>query len=121
MWYYVSLQIAAALLWVIQIAASKQWSYVIFEGDSKVCFEPLIARDLPSDWSISNIICTIISIFESCLHFSFRWVKRACNSVAHTAAKLTMRSNMSFYFNNDNLPAELVSACKVYYPHVSLV
>ena len=112
---------ATALLLAVQIAASKQWSYVIFEGDSKVCFEPLISRDLPSDWSISNIICNIISVSDSCLRFSFQWVKRVCNSVAHTAAKLAIRSNMSFYFNNDNLPAELVSACKVDYPHVSLV
>ena len=121
MWYYVSLQIAAALLWAVQIAASKQWSYVIFEGDSKVYFEPLIARDLPSDWSISNIICNIISISESYLCFSFRWVKRVCNFVAHTAAKLAIRSNMYFYFNNDNLLAEPVSACKVGYPIVYLV
>ena len=112
---------ATALLLVVQIAASKQWSYVIFEGDSKVCFEPLISRDLPSDWSISNIICNIISVSDSCLRFSFQWVKRVCNSVAHTAAKLAIRSNVSFYFNNDNLTAELVSACKVDYPHVSLV
>lgn len=35
-----------------------------------------------------------------------------CNSVAHTAAKIAIRSNMSFCFNVDNLSADLVSAYK---------
>ena len=35
-----------------------------------------------------------------------------CNSVAHTSAKIAIRSNMSFCFNDDNLSADLVSAYK---------
>ena len=35
-----------------------------------------------------------------------------CNSVAHTAAKIAIPSNMSFCFNDDNLSADLVSAYK---------
>ena len=69
---------ATALLWAVQIAASEQWSYVLFEGDSKGCLDPLISKGLPPDWSISNVISNIINICESCLSFSFHWIKPVC-------------------------------------------
>ena len=106
-------------LFRLQLASYVAMSF--FEGDSKICFVPLISRDLPSDWSTSNIICNIIIIFKSCLCFSFRWVKQLCNSMAYTATKLAIRSNMSVYFSNNNLPKKVVSACMVDHPPVSLV
>ncbi|KAL0009474.1 hypothetical protein SO802_010976 [Lithocarpus litseifolius] len=57
------------------------------------------------------------SLIGKSMQISFGWVKRVCNFVAHTAAKLAICSNMSFYFNNDNLPTELVSACKPNYDY----
>lgn len=46
------------------------------------------------------------------LSFSFSWVKRKCNRVAHKAARLSVASLECFSFNNHNLPDALVSVCK---------
>ena len=68
--------IIVALLSKLKLLHSK--GYVLFEGDSKGCLDTLISKDLPPDWSINNVISNIINISESCLSFSFRWVKPVC-------------------------------------------
>ena len=42
----------------------------------------------------------------------FIWVCRGCNFAAHTAAKFSLASNLSCFFNSANLPHYLVDVCK---------
>ena len=64
--------------WRYRLLLVNNGAYVLFEGDSKGCLDPLISKDIPPDWSISNVISNIINICESCLSFSFHWVKPVC-------------------------------------------
>ena len=88
---------------VVQNASLEGWSQVIFESDSKECIDPL-SSNLPSVWTISNVISNISTLVESFNRFSFSWVRRSGNSAAHVAAKLSLNSGMSLSFNNDKLP-----------------
>ena len=91
---------------VVQNASLEGWSQVIFESDSKECIDPL-PSNLPSDWTISNVISNISTLVESFNRFSFSWVRRSGNSAAHVAAKLSLNSSISLSFNNDKLPSAL--------------
>ena len=89
---------------VVQNASLEGWSQVIFESDSKECIDPL-SSNLPSDWTISNVISNISTLVESFNRFSFSWVRRSGNSATPVAAKLSLNSSMSLSFNNDKLPS----------------
>ena len=52
---------AYAILWAMHHANHEQWSHVHIEGDAERCFDSLSAEDVPLDWSISNIISSILS------------------------------------------------------------
>lgn len=75
--------------------------------------DPLASFDCSPDWSIANIISKILCVEESFLSFLVCWVKRECNSVAHAAAKFSLRSFESFCFNKLSLPKVLWTACEV--------
>ena len=53
---------AYAILWAMHHANHEQWSHVHIEGDAERCFDSLSAEDVPLDWSISNIISSILSL-----------------------------------------------------------
>lgn len=91
---------------VVQNASLEGWFQVIFESDSKECIYPL-SSNLPSDWTISNVISNISTLVESFNRFSFSWIRRSGNSAAHAAAKLSLNSSKSLRFNNDKLPSAL--------------
>ena len=69
---------------VVQNASLEGWSQVIFESDSKECIDP-VSSNLPSDWTISNVISNISTLVESFNRFSFSWVRRSGNSTAPVA------------------------------------
>nr|POE90964.1 hypothetical protein CFP56_05336 [Quercus suber] len=46
----------------MNLAVKEGWKSVIFEGDAKNCFDPLINPDLSPEWLTHNIICNIRSL-----------------------------------------------------------
>ncbi|MDM1359832.1 reverse transcriptase-like protein, partial [Myroides marinus] len=67
-------------------------------------------------WSISTYISNIQHFSASFNSILFFWVRRNCNSAAHSIAKFAVSSNMSFIFNSGNLPCALELVCKEDYP-----
>ena len=86
---------AYAILWAMHLANHEQWSHVHFEGDAKSCFDSFSAEDVPPDWSISNIISSILSFKIFFMSVCFCCVNRECNVAAHAAAKHSLASKMS--------------------------
>lgn len=39
-----------AVLWGVQLAREKGWSYIIIEKDAKNCLDPLVSADISPDW-----------------------------------------------------------------------
>lgn len=50
---------AMALLWAVQLASFENWTHIQFEGDSKVFFNAVIAKDPCSTWSIPHVVADI--------------------------------------------------------------
>lgn len=94
----------SSILWVVQFAKSENWDHVIFEGDAKVCFDPLSFPLWSPDWSIGNIISNILYFKKPFISCCFSWLKRECNVVDHAAAKFSRYSCQSFCFNNHSFP-----------------
>lgn len=95
----------------MQFAKSEGWNQVISEGDAKSCFGAISSPHSDPDWDISNVISNILSfkvIFSSC---NFRWVNRDCNGAAHAAAKLSLRSSESLFYDL-SLPEGLKTICE---------
>nr|POE61325.1 stigma-specific stig1-like protein 3 [Quercus suber] len=51
---------AESLYWAMNLAVKEGWKSVIFEGDAKNCFDPLINLDLSPEWLTHNIISMAI-------------------------------------------------------------
>ncbi|KAK9983012.1 hypothetical protein SO802_032537 [Lithocarpus litseifolius] len=103
---------AAATLWAVHLAIQEHWKSVIIEGDAQVCFNALSSPDFVPVWSISTIVSNIISLLPCFVSYKFRWVRRSCNSAAHSAARLALNSSYPFCFNKSNLPHSLEIVCK---------
>ena len=112
---------AEAILWAVQIAIQERWSAVIFEGDAKLCFDPLSQPDLIPSWPISTLICNIRSLVSCFVSCEFKWVQRKCNVAAHEAARLALNSYRPFCFSYGNFPPSLEAACKGDYSSVPVV
>ncbi|KAL0000626.1 hypothetical protein SO802_014407 [Lithocarpus litseifolius] len=97
---------AAAVLWAVNLALAEGWTKVVIEGDAKECFDALSDRLQPS-WVISNFVCDILALSKAFCTVSFVWVRRVCNSAAHSAAKLALRTHCFMFFLTDSLPVEL--------------
>ena len=93
-----------ALLWAVKLAKCEGWPHVMFEGDAKGIFDPLSFGKASPDWSINVISSDILEFAVFFDSFSFVWVKRSCNVLAHATAKFALKSLSSFFFNKDNLP-----------------
>ena len=85
---------------------------MIFEGDAKNFFDPLINPDLPPKWLIHNIICNIRSLAIAFDFVKFCWVRRTSNYAAHEAAKFALNSDLEYHFNKGNLPPSLEVVCR---------
>ena len=81
----------------------------------KSCFDVLSSSSLSPDWSINTYISKILSLSSAFPSVRFCWVRRLCNSAAHAVAKFFLSSHQSFFFNNDILPPDIKSVCKVDY------
>ena len=53
---------AKSLYWAINLVVKEGWKSMIFEGDAKNCFDPLINPDLSPKWFTHNIIYNICSL-----------------------------------------------------------
>ena len=95
---------AESLYWAMNLAVKEGWKSVIFEGDVKNCFDPLINPDLSPEWLTHNSICNICSLAVAFDFVHFCWVRRTCNSAAHEAAMFALNSNLEYRFNKGNLP-----------------
>ena len=107
---------AEALLWAVSIAKREKWSHVLFEGDSKICFDALCSVSDSLNWVIQPSISSILSLVQCFASFSFSWVYRTCNSAAHVSARCSLLSDSSFFYFKDILPADLAAVCKEGYP-----
>ncbi|KAK9986829.1 hypothetical protein SO802_031780 [Lithocarpus litseifolius] len=103
---------AAATLWAVHLAIQEHWKSVIIEGDAQVCFNALSPPDFVPDCSISTIVSNSNSLLPCFVSCNFRWVRRNCNSAAHSAARLALNSPHPFCFNKSNLPHSLEIVCK---------
>ena len=63
---------------------------VVFEGDAKICFNPLSQLDLTLSWTLNTIISKIRSLSSSFEFCVFSWVKRNCNSAEHETTKFAL-------------------------------
>ena len=89
---------------------------MIFEGDSKICFDALCSVPDSPNWVIQPSISSILSLVQCFASFSFSLVNKTCNSAAHEAAKCSFLSDSSFFYFKDILPTDLVAVCKEGYP-----
>ena len=96
------------------------WNRIILEGAAKSCFDPLTSENISPAWTISNVINNVLCLKHLFSVCHFCWVKRDCNATEHEAAKLSLSSLESFYFNKDNLPRALASICKAECPSFSV-
>nr|POE90966.1 at-hook motif nuclear-localized protein 1 [Quercus suber] len=96
----------------MNLAVKEGWKSVIFEGDAKNCFDPLINPDLSLEWLTHNIICNIRSLAVAFVFVNFCWVRRTCNFAAHEAAKFALNSDLDYCFNKGNLPPVLEAVCR---------
>lgn len=83
---------ASAILWAVQLAHQENWNHIIIEGDAKNGIDPLALENAIPDWSIVNIISSILNFKTSFLGCLFRWVKKNSDVAAHAAAKLSLRA-----------------------------
>ena len=95
---------AESLYWAMNLVVKEGWKSVIFEGDAKNCFDPLINPNLSPEWLTHNIICNIRSLAIAFDFVKFCWVRRTCDSAAYEAAKFALNSNLEYSFNKGNLP-----------------
>ncbi|KAK9997889.1 hypothetical protein SO802_017492 [Lithocarpus litseifolius] len=51
---------AEALLWAMQIAKREGWQQVLFEGDSKICFDAVSSTNSPPNWAIQSTISNVL-------------------------------------------------------------
>ena len=110
---------ATAVLWAVNLALAEGWMKVVIEGDAKECFDALSDPGLQPSWVISNFVCYILALSRAFCTVSFVWVRRVCNSAAHCAAKLSLRTHCFMSFLTDSLPVELLEVCKADFPHCS--
>ena len=96
---------ANAILWAAQLAIQEQWLHIIIEGDAKRCIDSLFVEDVLPDWSIANLVCSILNLKVGFVQCCFHWVKRVSNSAAHVTAKLSLATSESFCYDKDNLPS----------------
>ncbi|KAL0001734.1 hypothetical protein SO802_015515 [Lithocarpus litseifolius] len=92
----------------------------MLEGDAKSCFDPLTSENFSPAWTISNVINNVLCLKHLFSVCRFCWVKRDCIAAEHAAAKLSLSSLKSFYFNKDNLPRALASIRKAVCPSFSV-
>lgn len=53
------------LHWAVQLATQENWSHVLFEGDSKVCFEVATAKEPCNARAISHFVADIRDLASS--------------------------------------------------------
>ena len=109
---------AATMLWAVNLALAKGWMKVVIKGDAKECFDALSDHGVQPSWIISNFVCDILALSKAFCSVSFVWVRRVCNSAAHYATKLALRTPCFMFFLKDSLPVELLEVCKADLPPV---
>jgi hypothetical protein len=99
-----------ALLWALEIEQDNCFSYILMEGDAKICIKALAAEPKKVPWKIqtlvSNIKCVALD-FNVC---SFYWVPRDVNVLAHSFAKFASSQEFCFLCNSTNLPLSVHEA-----------
>ena len=56
----------SSILWAVQFAKSENWDHVIFEGDAKVCFNPLSLLHLAPLIGLLVILLVTSYILKNC-------------------------------------------------------
>ncbi|XP_057999351.1 uncharacterized protein LOC131178411 [Hevea brasiliensis] len=80
----------------LQLAASKNFKQVIFEGDSKMVISALRGGLVPLE--ISNMLQDVINLTQALQEVSFSFIRRQCNVAALSLASKALRDE-SFFVN----------------------
>ena len=73
---------AMARLFAVSNAVKMSFPRVIFEGDAKLVFSPLVDPNCELPWQVSSILADISSLYNSFVDWKFSIVKKDLNSLA---------------------------------------
>ncbi|KAK2454714.1 hypothetical protein QL285_002249 [Trifolium repens] len=77
---------AIAILEAIHEATYRGWSNIVFESDSKVVVDPILANQHGIS-ALSNIISSIKLLLQCDSNFEIKFTKRQANITAHIIAR----------------------------------
>lgn len=89
-------------------AAIEGWKSVIFEGDAQVLIKAIIGESQTRHWSIITHLRDIKTLTSVNNGWSFIYVPRQANSVAHELAIWALRNNSS----GSTMEEELPNSCR---------
>ena len=95
---------AEAIVWVIQIAKSKNFNLIIIEGDAKVCFDALNGDLEKCSWTIVSRCSDMVELSKEFVSCNFCWIKRDVYFAAHSLAKFASYNKLTFSCNISSLP-----------------
>ena len=104
-----------AVLWALELALLEGFQDIIIEGDAKLCLDAIGDKSV-SSWTIGSLIDNIGERSNFFMSFSFCWVKRDANYVAHALAKFASSlSSISspFCFDKSSIPQAVWDAWKL--------
>ena len=85
---------------------------VVFERDSQGCIQAICCNGLDIHWRVKNVLEETIKLAESIPNSSFCWSPSDANRVAHSLAKLCLRSKVIGYFDLCNCPPYFVNVIR---------
>ena len=101
---------ASAILWAIQLAQSKNFQRILVESDSKVCVDAVLDVNGSVNWDIFSLCNDTKTLALDFVSYSFVWVRREANMVAHIMAKFFPPHSLPITCFVDNLPAPNIEA-----------
>uniref|UniRef100_A0A2N9HWJ1 RNase H type-1 domain-containing protein n=1 Tax=Fagus sylvatica TaxID=28930 RepID=A0A2N9HWJ1_FAGSY len=95
---------AAAILWAMELAKENNYLKILVEGDAKICIEVITEEAATIPWRILSLVNIIKVLALEFPAYSFCWVRRDANGVAHSLAKFASSLPSCFSCNSSNLP-----------------
>ncbi|KAH0972778.1 hypothetical protein GBA52_024934 [Prunus armeniaca] len=83
---------AAAALYAVSYAITRDFSKVVFESDSKVFVDSILGNHGNYSWTILPILDEICSLSQHFNEMRWKWVPRSANRAAHMSATIGLRA-----------------------------